>query len=494
MNRPDLTAERFIRDPFNAGSRMYKTGDLCRWRPDGNLEYLGRLDHQVKIRGFRIELGEIESQLRRQPGIEQAIATPADDPAGGKRLIAYVAGEPTLNAIAIREALKQNLPDYMIPAAIVILESFPLTPNGKVDRKRLPAPDFGVRTPTGELLNITERRLAAIWQHVLGVPAVGRTDGFFDLGGHSLLAVRLIAEVEKSFGRRLPVGSLFRSRTIEEMAAILRDPDPTEDIPLLIKLRHGVGTPLFCVPGQGDFGFQFRELANRIGMDVPIHTFSFERWERNPQMFHTVEEMAAIFIAEMRRVQPTSPYRLFGMCLGGWVVFEMARQLVAAGERVETPMLLESFGPPHIPLSGGSRNERLRLLWLHFRHLGSIAKVRFLWRRIAGKVLPRRGPVLRIGEVMDEGPGMRHTYFHGVYSPRTIPGRLHVIRAATQPEWFRQFGEDAPDLGWAGFGRRGIVVSSISGSRSGVLIGNGLEHVAAIVRAALPSTHFSQTQ
>jgi amino acid adenylation domain-containing protein len=482
LNRPDLTAERFVPDPFQPGERMYKTGDLCRRRPDGNLDFLGRIDHQVKIRGFRIELGEIESQMRRQPGVQNALVTAVDGPGGGKRLVGYVAGNPVHD---IREALKQYLPDYMIPAAVVQLDTFPLTPNGKVDRKRLPAPDFGSRAAATDLHNETERRLATIWQKVLGVTSVGRTDGFFDLGGHSLLAVQLIAEVEKAFGRRLPVGSLFRSRTIEEMAVILRDPDPTEEIPLLVRLRPGTGTPLFCVPGQGDFGFQFRELAEQIGLDVPIFTFSFEKWERNLQLFHTVEEMAALFIGELRRIQPAGPYRLLGMCLGGWVAFEMARQLNAAGETVETPVLLESFGPPHIPLSGGSRKERLRLLWWHFRQLRLAAKGRFLWRRIAGKLLPQRGPALHVGEVMDEGPGLRPTYFHGVYSPKAIPGRLHVIRAQVQPEWFRLFGDDAADLGWAGFGRQGIAVSVIPGSRADILRGSGLVRLAAIVRAQL---------
>ncbi|HEX3149506.1 MAG TPA: amino acid adenylation domain-containing protein [Gemmataceae bacterium] len=479
LNCAELTAERFVRDPFGPG-RMYKTGDLCRWRPDGNLDYIGRIDHQVKIRGFRIELGEIESQLRSQAGVQQALVTAADN-----RLVAYVKADSTVTIAALREALKQLLPEHMMPAAFVLLDAFPLSPNGKIDRKRLPAPDFAVHSSSGELRNDTERRLAAIWREALGVAAVGRTDSFFDLGGHSLLAVRLIADVEKSFGRKLPLGSLFRSRTIEEMATILRDPGPTEDIPLLVRLRSGSGTPLFCVPGQGDFGFQFRELAEVVDLDAPIYTFSFERWERNLALFHTVEEMAAILVAEMRRVQPNGPYRLFGLCLGGWLVFEMARQLIATGERVETPILLESFGPPHIPLAGGSRLERLRLIWWHFRHLGWMAKARFLGRRLAAKLLPRRGAGLPVGEVLVESPGRRQSYFHGVYRPQAVAAKLHIIRAATQPEWYQRFGEDAPDLGWAGFGRHGISVSTVAGSRSDVLHGRGLQQVAAILRTAL---------
>uniref|UniRef100_UPI000618099F AMP-binding enzyme n=1 Tax=Chromobacterium vaccinii TaxID=1108595 RepID=UPI000618099F len=193
LNRPELTAERFLRDPFaaEAGARMYKTGDLGRYRADGNIEYLGRNDDQVKLRGFRIELGEIETQLRRCDGVKEAAVLAREDQPGDKRLVAYYSGEA--EAEALREALRSRLPDYMAPAAYVRLEGLPLTANGKLDRKGLPAPEassYGVRAYEAPQ-DGTEAALAEIWRELLGVERVGRHDHFFELGGHSLLAVRL---------------------------------------------------------------------------------------------------------------------------------------------------------------------------------------------------------------------------------------------------------------------------------------------------------------
>jgi acyl-coenzyme A synthetase/AMP-(fatty) acid ligase/acyl carrier protein len=230
LHRPDLTAEKFIPDPFanEAGARLYKTGDLARWLPDGNIEFLGRLDHQVKIRGHRAELAEIEAQLNQHAGVRESVVLAREDTPGDKRLVAYVVTRdrqgPTPGAL--RDYLKATLPDYMVPAAFVFLEAFPHTPNKKVDRQALPPPEKdrpalagGFEPPQTEL----EERLARIWAEVLGVERVGRHDHFFDLGGHSLLAVGLVNRVEKVCGPRLSLTAFFKSPTVEKMAALLRE-------------------------------------------------------------------------------------------------------------------------------------------------------------------------------------------------------------------------------------------------------------------------------
>ncbi len=224
VGRPDLTAERFVPDPFGeAGSRMYRTGDLARWLPGGSLDYLGRIDHQVKVRGFRIELGEIEAALAAQPGVRDAAVLAREDVAGDQRLVAYVlvAPEEKPQAADLRAALARRLPEYMVPAHYVLLEAFPLSPNGKVDRKALPAPHAdavtrrGYEAPQGA----AEQAIGALWENLLGVERVGRHDNFFELGGHSLLAVRM-AEALRQNGLALDVHAIFEATTLAALAAL----------------------------------------------------------------------------------------------------------------------------------------------------------------------------------------------------------------------------------------------------------------------------------
>ncbi|MFL6292866.1 MAG: non-ribosomal peptide synthetase, partial [Thermoanaerobaculia bacterium] len=230
LGRPELTAERFLPDPFSAepGARMYRTGDLVRLRRDGEMEYLGRLDHQVKVRGFRIELGEVEAALARQPGVESAVVIAREDVPGDKRLVAYVAGSglSNLSAVDLRHALQQVLPDPMVPSAFVFLEAFPLTAHGKVDRRSLPAPDAAHPATAAEFVapqTALEEEVAQVWGEVLGVERVGSNDSFWELGGHSLLATRALSRLEASFGVALPLQSLFAAPTLAGFSSVLAE-------------------------------------------------------------------------------------------------------------------------------------------------------------------------------------------------------------------------------------------------------------------------------
>ncbi|OQS19369.1 hypothetical protein B0T37_22160, partial [Chromobacterium violaceum] len=226
LNRPELTAERFIADPYSADpqARLYKTGDLGRWLPDGSIEYLGRNDFQVKIRGFRIELGEIEAKLAACAGVKEAVVLAREDAPGDKRLVAYLTAQPgaELEPSSLRAALSQALAEYMVPSGFVMLEAFPLTPNGKLDRKALPAPDGSqlssraYAAPEGE----AETTLAAIWRELLGVEQVGRHDNFFELGGHSLLAVTLVERMRQA-GLHSDIRQLFGAADLAALAASL---------------------------------------------------------------------------------------------------------------------------------------------------------------------------------------------------------------------------------------------------------------------------------
>ncbi|NMO13600.1 amino acid adenylation domain-containing protein [Pyxidicoccus fallax] len=251
--RPALTAERFVPDPFSgeAGARLYRTGDVVRWREDGTLDFVGRADAQVKVRGFRIELGEVEAALARLPGVREAVVVAREDGPGGKRLVGYVVpreGVQTDGAV-LRAALKEALPEYMVPSAVVVLPALPLTPNGKVDRRALPAPDFdgearehvAPRTPT-------EVRLAELWGQLLGVQRVGASDSFFDLGGHSLLATQAVSRVRQAFGVELPLRALFESPTVEGVARLIDAALAGQGAPATARPRDTHAPPLPITP------------------------------------------------------------------------------------------------------------------------------------------------------------------------------------------------------------------------------------------------------
>jgi amino acid adenylation domain-containing protein len=238
VNQPDLTAERFIPDPFGiSGTRMYRTGDMVRWRADGALEFMGRADQQVKIRGFRIELGEIESVLARHPAVAQCVVIASENSAGGKRLVGYVVAAPgqDVSSDDLIYHLSQKLPGYMIPSAFVVLEALPLTVNGKIDRKSLPSPDFTGVVATRKPRNLVEETLCGIFADVLSVASVGIDDDFFALGGHSLLATRVVSRVRVMLGVELPIQTLFEWPRVVELAEHLGDGKPR--LPLLRQVR-----------------------------------------------------------------------------------------------------------------------------------------------------------------------------------------------------------------------------------------------------------------
>jgi acyl carrier protein len=249
LNRPELTAERFLADPFSPepGARMYRTGDRVRWRADGTLEYLGRADFQVKVRGHRVEPGEVEAALRRHPEVRDAVVTARTDGAGENRLVAYLvpANGTAPQATGLREFLAGLLPEPMIPGAFVPLDAFPLTPNGKIDRKALPSPGPN-GTATGrhvEPRTPLERELARVWARALGGPRVGAEDNFFDLGGNSLSAVRIFFEVREQFAVALPLRTLFEAPTVARFARRLEEKlldqcDPAELDRLLAEVER----------------------------------------------------------------------------------------------------------------------------------------------------------------------------------------------------------------------------------------------------------------
>jgi amino acid adenylation domain-containing protein len=367
LNNNELTAEKFIVHPFGhkAGERLYKTGDLVRYLPDGNIEFIGRIDHQVKVRGFRIEPGEIEAVLRQHPGVRDAVVLAREDPFSGRRLVAYIipsGKNPAPMAGELRDFLKRKLPEYMVPAFHVTLEAFPLTTTGKVDRRALPDPGQERSEPEGTYVaprDELETQLKVIWEKVLGIKPVGVRDNFFELGGHSLLAVQLFAQIVKTYGKSLPLTTLFQAPTVEDLAKIIRKEGWETKWSFLVPIQPGGSKPpFFCVHPHDGNAIRFRDLAARLGPDQPFYGLRALLSSDGEPVHTRIEDMAADYIEEMLQIQPKGPYFLGGHCFGGTVAFEMAQQLLARGEKVALLALIFASAPgePRLrPNVGGFR-------------------------------------------------------------------------------------------------------------------------------------------
>jgi len=368
LNRPQLTASAFIPDPFTANTpgRLYRTGDLVRYMADGTLEYLGRIDNQVKIRGFRIELGEIEAVLRQHRSVRDVVVV-----AKLGKLIAYIVPSATPIEMGklwsdLRALVNSKLPDYMLPAIFVELDALPLTPNGKLDRRALPTPDQS--RPDLEQAYVgprdqLEEQLVALWANVLQLKSVGVRDNFFELGGNSLLAARLFAQIENRLGKHLPLATLFQFPTIEQLANFLRDSDVSKPWCSLVAIQpEGSRPPLFCVHAAGANILIYRPLSRHLGNDQPVYALQAQGLDGRTSPLTTVEDMAALYVNEIRGFQPHGPYFLLGASFGGLVVYEMAQQLLAAGQEVALLAMLNTDCPVY------TLAKRLRC------HLGNLMK------------------------------------------------------------------------------------------------------------------------
>ena len=351
FKRPDLTADKFIPDPFSetGGERLYKTGDLTRYRSDGAIEFLGRLDHQVKIRGMRLELGEVEAALCQHPDVREALVLAQEITAGNEFLVAYVVSkqEPLPTGDELRNFLKLTLPEYMVPARFVTMEQLPLLPNGKVDRKRLPAPE---EVPIIEEYvapdTATEAALQTIWQELLAIPSLSVTANFFEAGGHSILAIHLVKQVNNHFGEVLELRHIFQMQTIREMAEYLDQQQhvserssPQSNL-LELKQQQAPVKPLFLVHPVGGYSHSYLELA--LTLDYPGRVLGLQDDDHGPDV---IEDMARKYIDVMKLEQSHGPYLLGGWSMGGVVAYEISRQLLQAGESVDLLLMIDSFCP-----------------------------------------------------------------------------------------------------------------------------------------------------
>ena len=351
LNHQELTADRFVDNPFDSGAILYKTGDRGRWLASGELEFLGRTDRQVKIRGYRIELGEIEAVLGECPAIRQAVVTTYETEPGERRLAAYVVSDAPLRnpSASLRAYLTERLPRYMIPSQFIVLDKLPLTTRGKVDYAALPRPsgsEHSLIEPFVAPETPIEKSIAAIWKNVLSVDQIGVHNDFFDLGGYSLLAVQLIARIEKTFDVSLPLSVLFDYPTVEALSQAVEEQNPLLHRSTVVCLQKGDGPAFFCIPPAASSVNNFAQLVRALSPDIPFYGMQALGLEPGEVPQDSIEDMATRYIADMRAVQPNGPYFIGGRCLGGYIAFEMALQLANDGEEVALLALLDPTGPP----------------------------------------------------------------------------------------------------------------------------------------------------
>ncbi|NTU26696.1 amino acid adenylation domain-containing protein [Bacillus tequilensis] len=339
LNRPELTAEKFVEHPFAAGEKMYKTGDVARWLPDGNIEYLGRIDHQVKIRGYRIEIGEVEAALLQLESVKEAVVIAIEEE-GSKQLCAYLSGDESLNPAQLKRHLLNKLPEYMIPAYFVQVEKMPITANGKIDRKALPAPEGNRLTGTeyeapGTLI---EKQLAEIWKDILALPDPGIKDHFFDVGGHSLKVLQLIHQINASMGLNMHYQAVYDFPTIETMARAIQAAvfESKTDHNVFVKLNQEDSIPVFCFPPLIGYGLVYNEMAKRLDGISTIYAADFLEEPSHEK------EIVDRYAESMIRIQEQGPFVLLGYSSGSNLAFEAAKALEKRGRTVSDVIMLDS--------------------------------------------------------------------------------------------------------------------------------------------------------
>ncbi|MGH7410405.1 MAG: non-ribosomal peptide synthetase, partial [Candidatus Methylomirabilis sp.] len=480
LNRPDLTAEKFIPDTVGGkpGARLYKTGDMARYQPTGDIEFLGRSDNQLKIRGHRVEPGEIESVLGQHVAVRESVVLAREDVPGDKRLIAYVVvdGRQAPSTGELHSLLKEKLPGYMVPSAFVLLDGLPLTPNGKVDRGALPMPD--PMRPELERRYVAprdtlERQLAKIWERVLRVQPVGVRDNFFDLGGHSLLAVRLFSQIENFTGKTLPLVTLFQAPTVEQLAAILRQEGWSPPWSSLVAIQPGGSRPPFyCVHGAGGNVVGYRDLGRLLAPDQPVYGLQSQGLDGKHPPHTRVEDMAAQYIQEIRAFQPEGPYFLGGLSSGGLIAFEMAQQLHTQSQRVALLALFDTYNTGYeasLRAAIGFLGRRIRFQIGNLLRLGPNyfrQRKRTVLRKIRGRIWRVkyrfyegvRRPLPRALQNVYEANGLAARQ----YAPQVYAGRVTLFRASDRG--LERFYE--PLLGWGGLAAGGVEVHVIQGGHT----------------------------
>ncbi|HIK04553.1 MAG TPA: amino acid adenylation domain-containing protein [Trichormus sp. M33_DOE_039] len=502
LNQPELTAQKFIPNPFSdqKEARLYKTGDLARYLGDGNIEFLGRIDHQVKIRGFRIELGEIESVLTQHDSVQETVVIAREDEPGNKRLVAYVVvnGETATTMNELRRFLQEKLPEYMIPSAFVAIAKIPLTPNGKVDRRALPIPDQ--TRPELEKAFVAPRNpieieLARIWSEILGFDAIGISDNFFELGGNSLLAVKLFTQIEQKFGQKLPLATLLQSPTIEQLASILSQSNTSVSWSSLVTIQAGSSPkrPLFLIHALGGNVIGYQTLVRYLGAEQPVYGLQAQGLDGKQAPHTKVEDMAAHYIREIRTVQPQGPYLLGGFSSGGTVAYEMARQLVAQGDRVALLAMFDTYSPS-LYINNPSLLRTLYVYLFTLLRLPSVDRLNYVFAKVDWLKSMFTGKASSKFDLWNEHSFTEDANPYNMaliealkqatmvdYVPQPYAGKVTLFTTKEILRWC-QF---KPCRGWGDMAKQGVEIHEVPGTHLGMLGEPGVQILAEKLRVCL---------
>ena len=513
---PDRTKSVFLPDPLGTDKQIYLTGDSGMRLKGGCLVHIGRRDFQEKIRGFRVDVSEIEAALRDIDGIEDAVVVGREDNSDEKRLVAYFVPKtrPAITVTQIRQSLSRVLPDYMIPAGFVSLDAIPKTPNGKTDRLNLPLPPRErpeLEAPFASPKTFADKELAQIWAEALGIEEVGINDNFFELGGNSLLAARLFVEIERRFGRSIPLSNILRAPTIEQLARLIDSSTPSNAPASLVTIQpKGSKRPFFCVHELFGDILCYLNLARHLGKDQPFYALQARGLNGVEEPFADIGAMAAHYIEEIQTVQPQGPYALGGLCFGGIVAFEMAQQLRLKGESVSLVALLDSGLTSKQDRAGWRsflRNLRRDLpSWL----IGALQLNRAQWSGLIQQKISMTQANLRDafrwsanGSQQDDiSTRVRELgdFFHfseqhrkvaqaqhrafKEYKPRPYPARLTLFRARMQP----LLSSHDPDNGWGLLAAGGLDIRIVPGNHLGMLQEPHVQVLAKQLRTCLEET------
>ncbi|MBD2040987.1 non-ribosomal peptide synthetase [Microcoleus sp. FACHB-672] len=506
-----LTTSRFITNPFTniPSDRLYKTGDLGRYLSDGNISVSGRADNQIKIRGFRIEPGEIETVLCQHTNVRQSVVIAREDIPAEKRLVAYLVPIPEFGTVdsalstqqsellsELRDFVKEKLPDYMVPSAFVMLESVPLTPNGKIDRKALPAPEYRSESENSFIAprDDLEHQLIEIWETLIHVKPIGVKDNFFELGGHSLLALRLFNQIQEKFDKLLPLATLFQAPTVEQLANILRSEGSSVPIRSLVPIQpNGSKTPLFCIHAIGGNVLSYQGVAAYLSKDQPVYGLQARGVDAQQTPHTRVEDMASDYIKEIRTVQPEGPYLLAGHSLGGIIAFEMAQQLVRGGHKVGLVAVFDTFSPLAFGKGTPPKSYQFDIHRLNLSRLNRKDKVLYITDRVYWKI---EGFIQKIWKKVYKLTGRTlpdplPEHFKKIeianrvaatnYVPQIYPGRVTLLRAIERPT--TKYYE--PLLGWGEIAAAGVEVQEIPGHHKTIILEPRVRCLAETLQACL---------
>ncbi|WP_198139761.1 non-ribosomal peptide synthetase [Pedobacter sp. BAL39] len=492
LGNPALTDQSFIKDPFatTPEAKIYKTGDLVRWLPDGNIQYMGRIDDQIKIRGNRIELGEIQNVLLSHADVLQCAVVVEENQGNEKQLAAYIVQNGVLDKELMIQHLQKSLPEYMIPRMFLQLDQIPLTANGKINRKLLPKIEqeeaLVFVAPSGG----DEELIADIWAKCLGLDKVSTKDNFFELGGHSLIAIKVMVEIEKQTGKRLPLASLFDSPTVEKLAKLLNVDAGMKWNALVPIHTQGSKLPVYLIHGGGLNILVFQSMSKFMDPDQPVYALQALGLNGDTELLYTIEEIAKKYVSEIMEVDAEGPYLLAGYSLGGKIAYEMARQLMAMGKEIKMLGIFDTY-------TGSSHKGMNRIVQKGLRQL---RKVPFILgqlidnpkRTISYQLLIAKRKMNKLtnkkkvhpeSEVFSYDPEIARSYETAYFKYELAPMDIKIDLFRVKERIY--YLDDRVHLGWKPYGLKGISVHDIPGDHKTFLYPPNDREFAGVLQQAL---------